>query len=257
MRAAILADIHGNSLALENVLQDVDSMGGVDEYWLLGDFAAIGYDPLGVLQRITGLNNARFVRGNTDRYIHTGELPWRPLHEVVHDLSLARTYLQVASSFAWTRGAVGATGWLPWFRELGLDMRLTLPDGTRVLGVHAAPGTDDGVGIHANTSSEELTGLVAGADADLVLVGHTHVPFDHEAGGVRVINPGSISNPFPPDLRAAYAILEADRKGYQVHYRRVEYDRDAVIEAVRQVNHPALDYIERFMKGRNRKDWMK
>jgi hypothetical protein len=72
-----------------------------------------------------------------------------------------------------------------------------------------------------------------------------------------VVNPGSVSNPFPPDLRASYAILDANVGGYSIHHRRVDYDRQAVIEAVRDVNHPALDYIERFMKGENRKDWMK
>jgi predicted phosphodiesterase len=257
VKIAVLADIHGNSIAFDNVLLDIASQGGVDGYWFLGDFAAIGYDPLGVLQRITVLPNARYIRGNTDRYLQTGELPWRRFEDVLGDPPLARTYLEVATSFAWTKGAVGATGWLPWFKELCLDMRMTLPDGTRVLAVHAAPGTDDGMGININTSDEKLSGLVENVNADLVLVGHTHLPFDRKSGDIRVVNPGSISNPFPPDLRASYAVLEADAAGYEIHHRRVDYDREAVIEAVRAVNHPVREYIERFMRGENRKDWMK
>jgi predicted phosphodiesterase len=256
VKVAILADIHGNSMALENVLQDADSM-EVEEYWFLGDFAAIGYDPVGILERITNLPAARFIRGNTDRYLVTGELPWMELDEAIKDISHARTHIQVARSFAWTTGAVGTRGWLWWFRELPLDFRFTLPDGTRVLAVHAAPGTDDGMGISINTSDEELYVLVEGVEAELVLVGHTHLPFERMAGKIRVVNPGSVSNPFPPDLRASYAILEADERGTTIHHRRVDYDREAVIQAVREVNHPALDYIERFMKGENRKDWMK
>jgi predicted phosphodiesterase len=256
VRAAILADIHGNTLALENVLKDAESI-GAEQYWFLGDYAAIGYDPVGVLERITNLPNARFIHGNTDRYLVTGELPWLQLEEVIKDLAQARTYVQVARSFAWTTGAVGATGWLSWLRELLLDFRFTLPDGTKVLAVHAAPGTDDGKGISINTSDEDLCALVEESEADIVLVGHTHLPFDRLAGSIRVFNPGSISNPFPPDLRACYAILEADEQGYRIHHRRVNYDREAVIKAVREVNHPAQDYIERFMRGENKKDWMK
>jgi len=60
MKIAILADIHGNTMALENVLDDAESV-GVEEYWFLGDYAAIGYDPVGVLERITKLPNARFI----------------------------------------------------------------------------------------------------------------------------------------------------------------------------------------------------
>ena len=46
MRLAILSDIHGNPLALDAVLADIQSQGEVDAYWVLGDFAALGYDPV-------------------------------------------------------------------------------------------------------------------------------------------------------------------------------------------------------------------
>ena len=74
-RIAILADIHGNSIALDAVLADLDARGVVDEYWVLGDLAAIGPDPIGTLDRLAALPGARFVRGNTDRYLLTGERP--------------------------------------------------------------------------------------------------------------------------------------------------------------------------------------
>jgi acyl-CoA synthetase (AMP-forming)/AMP-acid ligase II len=42
VKVAILADIHGNTMALENVLEDAESI-NVEEYWFLGDFAAIAF----------------------------------------------------------------------------------------------------------------------------------------------------------------------------------------------------------------------
>jgi len=257
MKAALLADIHGNTIALDNVLEDIQSIGGVDEYWFLGDYAAIGFDPIGVLERISNLPYTRFLRGNTDRYVDTGKMPWPEYADIEKDPELAQLHIQVARSFAWTIGAVGATGWLDWFREIPLDMRINLPDGTRMLAVHAAPGTDDGMGISINTSDEELLQLVSGSDATLVLVGHTHIPFDRSVKEIRVVNPGSVSNPFPPDLRASYAILEVDESGYAIDHRRVDYDRNAVVKAVQEVNHPSAEYILEFMKGEVKKDWMK
>ena len=257
MKVAILADIHGNSIALDKVMEDIQSLGGVDEYWFLGDFVAIGHDPIGVLERITGLSNARYIRGNTDRYIYSGELPWPQFADIKKEPTLAQLHIQVARSFSWTSGAIGASGWLPWFKELTLDMRFILPDGARVLAVHAAPGTDDGMGISLNISDKDLIELASDVEAELVLVGHTHLPFNRTVGNIRVVNPGSVSNPFPPDLRASYVILEADKKGYKINHRRVDYDREAVIKAVQEVNHPAFEYITKFMKGENKKDWMK
>lgn len=257
MKIAVLADIHGNSLALEKVLEDIRANGGVDEYWFLGDYAAIGHDPTRVMEQISSLPEAHFIRGNTDRYISRGEVPGPTLSAAVKDPALLRQHLEAARSLAWTAGAVTAAGWLPWFMELKLDMRFTLPDGTRVLAVHASPGKDGGDGIDLNTSEEELARLISGVEADLLFVGHTHVEIDRIVGKIRVINPCSVSNPYPPDLRAGYGLLEADGDGYRYIQRRVDYDRDAVVRAVKQVKHPAADYIIRFMRGENQKPWMK
>ena len=41
MRVALLSDIHGNSIALDAVLADIEHAGGVDEYWALGDLVAL------------------------------------------------------------------------------------------------------------------------------------------------------------------------------------------------------------------------
>jgi len=52
MRLAILSDIHGNPLALDAVLTDIQSQGEVDGYWVLGDFVAPGYHPVTPLDQI-------------------------------------------------------------------------------------------------------------------------------------------------------------------------------------------------------------
>jgi predicted phosphodiesterase len=78
MRLAIPSDIHGNPLALDAVLADIQSQGEMDSYWVLGDFSALGYDPVTLLETITALPHARFTRGNADRYVVTGDLPVQP-----------------------------------------------------------------------------------------------------------------------------------------------------------------------------------
>src|SRR5215470_9476332 len=56
MRLAILSDIHGNPLALDAVLADIQSQGEVDAHWVLGDFAALGYYPVAPLEKVTALS---------------------------------------------------------------------------------------------------------------------------------------------------------------------------------------------------------
>src|SRR5215468_1340268 len=141
MRLAILSDIHGNPLALDAVLADVQSQGEVDSYWVLGDFTALGYDPVTPLEKVTALSHARFTRGNTDRYVVTGDLPVPP-EKALQDPALLPEVIEAARSFAWTRGYLSAAGWLDWLTSLPLEVRLILPDGTSLLGVHASPGRD-------------------------------------------------------------------------------------------------------------------
>jgi putative phosphoesterase len=255
VRLALLSDVHGNLTALEAVLADAAAAGGVDGYWVVGDHAAIGPDPVAVLERMRNLPNVRFLRGNTDRYVVTGERPPPHPDDVRANPDQLRAFGEVQATFAWTAGALAATGWLDWLAALPLDERLTLPDGTRLLAVHAAPGTDDGQGVAPNATEQYLRELVRGAEADLIVVGHTHWPCDRAVDGVRVVNLGGVSNPLPPDLRASYAILSADAAGHRLEHRRAEYDHAAVISAVERVRHPAAEFIVRHQRGARRPPW--
>jgi hypothetical protein len=76
VRIGLISDIHGNVVALDAVLADCRAS-GVEHFWFLGDFAAIGPEPAAALERVTQLGNVQFTRGNTDRYVVSGEGPRR------------------------------------------------------------------------------------------------------------------------------------------------------------------------------------
>lgn len=248
VRIALLSDIHGNLVALDAVLADARSA-GVDAYWVLGDLVAIGPEPVAVLERLASLEQASFVRGNTDRYVVTGEGPPPSLAEAQADPDLVALYARVTASMAWTRGFVTAHGWYDWLAELPLEKRLVVPDGSRLLGVHAAPGTDDGEGLHPGHSAAELARLVACCDADIVCAGHTHQPFRRRVEGVEVVNLGSVGNPRAPDLRASYAVLHASTRSTRIEHRRVPYDHAAFLQDVQRTRHPEAEFIASFQRG--------
>ena len=54
MRLAVFSDVHGNSIALDAVLADIERRGGGDGYVAAGDLAATGPDPLGALRAGSG-----------------------------------------------------------------------------------------------------------------------------------------------------------------------------------------------------------
>jgi len=248
MRIALLSDIHGNSLALDATLADIKTA-GIDEYWILGDIVALGPDPVGVLQRLSTLQNCCFIRGNTDRYVVTGDRPPPYPSDIGQDSEILKVFAEVAGTFAWTQGAITTAGWFDWLSQLPLERNMILPDGTNCLLVHATPDNDDGNGIDKGLPNEEIRKLLKECSADLLCVGHTHQPISRKVDRWHILNPGSISNPRPPVLEASYAILDANIEEYKIEHRKVEYDREQVISQVQKLKHPGADFIIKHMRG--------
>jgi len=118
-----------------------------------------------------------------------------------------------------------------------------------VLLVHAAPGTDDGPGFKPGMGEDELRSSLAGAEADLVIVGHTHQPMDETVDGVRLINLGSVSNPGTSDTRAMWMLLDADGAGYRIERRFADYDVAEVIAEISAAHHPSRRFVTSFFDG--------
>jgi predicted phosphodiesterase len=248
VRLGVLSDIHGNATAAEAVIADGRAC-GVERWWALGDLVAIGPDPVATLELLANVANLVATRGNTERYVLTRDRPSPSAADVVADPGLLELFAAVEGSFAWTRGAVTAGGWLDWLTALPLEVRVELDDGTRVLGVHATPGRDDSEGINPQRPDDDLRAACEGAAADIVVGGHTHQPTDRRVGAVRAVNGGSVSNPITDDLRPAYVIVHADRHGHGVEHRRVDYDRDAFLRRIERSGHPEGEYIRSFQRG--------
>ena len=70
MRIAIIADIHGNALALDAALADIER-GGYDHLVCLGDVIQGGPQPEQVVARLRSLG-CPTVLGNADAYLLTG-----------------------------------------------------------------------------------------------------------------------------------------------------------------------------------------
>jgi predicted phosphodiesterase len=244
MRLALLSDVHGNLIALDAVLADIERRGGVDEVLFLGDHVAIGPDPVGVLERIAKLPHARCLRGNTDRYLLTGE---RPIHTfgATTEAEKVTMRIELANSFSWTQGFVTAAGWFDWIAALPFEIRLVLPDGARLRGVHGTHRADDENTLRPEATDAQLVELLEGVDAELVCAGHTHLALDRRLGDrLRLVNPGAVSNPIRPDGGlASYAIVDASATDHEVELRRVDFDHDAFEDSLRAAHHPATEYL--------------
>jgi putative phosphoesterase len=91
--------------------------------------------------------------------------------------------------------------------------------------------------VFPGTSELILRSMIEFAEADVLLLGHTHVPMQAETSSGCLLNPGSVGQPRDGDPRASYAILSIEEKKVDFEVKRVSYDIDS---AASKISHEHL-----------------
>lgn len=229
MRVLVVSDIHGNWEALRTVAAAEE----VEAVLCLGDTVDYGPAPERTVQWVQE-HAAATVRGNHDNAVACGvscrSAPlFRRLSEETRKLTVPRLS---SVALAFLRG-------LPERASLELD-------GVRLELVHAAPGNP----LFQYLPASDVEGwkrAVGDIDADIVLVGHTHIPALLNFGGKLVLNPGSVGLQRDGDARACYAVLD----GGKVQLKRLVYDFDKTIAALWEwgLPHDVARSLERIYRG--------
>lgn len=241
-RLAVLSDVHGNLVALEAVLADLQAEGEADAIWVLGDLAAFCPWPAESLARLRALDAVSFLQGNTDRYLVTGRRPALPPVESSEAwASVPDKLAERDASFRWTVERLSYDDYR-FLRDLPARLETDVPDYGRVAAVHAT-AEDDETFLLPDAPDECLRGSFSDLGARLVLYGHTHRPADRSVDGVRIVNVGSVGLPLDGDARAAYALVDFAGGEPAVAVRRVGYDRDGVLGELDRVGHPAREWV--------------
>jgi putative phosphoesterase len=132
-------------------------------------------------------------------------------------------------SLHWTRDHVTAEN-KAFLRALLPNIKLKI-DGRHVLLVHGSPRKINEY-VYQDRAPASLERIAQSAQADVLVFGHTHLPYGKEVAGVLLVNVGSAGKPKDGDPRAAYALLDVGLE-ITVAVQRVPYDVEAAAAAVR------------------------
>ena len=237
LRYLILSDIHSNLEALQKCLEL--AKGKFDKAVCLGDLVGYGPDPKAVIDRVREVTNV-IVRGNHDK---------------------ACCGITNAEDFnIWARLAT------QWTRKELAPEHLAF-----LRGLPQGPVTLEGLVLVHGSAADEDDYILGVADALpslktqtslTVYFGHTHLQGGFmvnpegrfqsiecksdgdglvktlalEEKGRYLINPGSVGQPRDRNWRAAFAVLDADRR--QVEYYRTAYDLPKTQEKMRKADLP-------------------
>lgn len=228
MRVAVVTDIHGNLPALEATLAAIDAI-GVDEIYCGGDLVGYGPEPNEVCQLLSE-RDIPTIYGNYDYAIARDLDDCGCAYRDERDRALGER------SIAWTLANTGHEA-KEFMRGLPFDLRFQV--GTRrVLLVHGSPRKVNQY-LFEDTPHSVFERLARDADADVLVFGHTHVPWIREIAGVLFVNCGSVGKPKDGDPRSSYALLELEADEVVASIERVPYDTERVARDVAAAGLPA------------------
>jgi predicted phosphodiesterase len=225
IRTALISDIHGNAIAFEAVLADLER-DPVDQVVCLGDALQGGCQPAEVVTLMRRLG-CPTVLGNADAFV---------VDEAAGAEEPSERQLDVRE---WTRAQLGEEG-LAYIETFQPTLTVPLGGGRELLAFHGSPDSYDDV-ILPHLDENDFRRLLGAPRSDLLAGGHVHLQWLRRYGESTFVNPGSVGLSYDhvqpeDDIRldafAAYARIDVANDTIEIAFRRVPFDRDAVLGAI-------------------------
>ncbi len=206
MKIGLISDIHGNLVALEEVLK---SLNDCDEIYCAGD--VVGYYPFpNEVVEILRDNDVKCVMGNHDYAVVTG------------DFFGFNEYARIAGE--WTRKNLKEEN-LDWLSELPLKLETEW-----FLICHGMPAEDLRIIEEYIFPDDPRIEYILEDLEENVVVGHTHIQFVKWHRGLFFANPGSVGQPRDGNPDSAFAIYDTEKN--EIKLKRVKYNIQEVYDAV-------------------------
>lgn len=215
MKWAVISDIHSNKVALDAVMEDIESE-GVDSILCAGDIVGYGPRPKECLETVRRECDV-VIKGNHDRILANGNFEDLMANNMAYEGINHSSDELLDSQLEWLDSLNE--------KELVNDSLLM---------VHSHPEEQDRY-VRPRDFPRMRNYM---DDLDCMILGHTHIQHRADVDGRLVFNPGSVGQPRDRDSRASYAVLTVEDGIFDVEMKRVEYNIDKVANQIRNENLP-------------------
>lgn len=228
MKIAVLSDIHGNGVALNYVLRDMERQ-EITKAIILGDVVMKGPMPTEAMKKLKRLDVIAWIKGNTDLWFE--EINEKDEPKTDNEKKLYSFYSYAKKNM--TNEDV------KFINDLPVEYSFTY-NGIKILCVHGTPQSIVEA-IDGSVDIEDIKEAIKDVKDDVILCGHSHCSFIGEALGKKIFNVGSIGNSLDNDNRASYGILDFSNRHVELINRRISYPVDEILENAEKNNFPYFD----------------
>ncbi|MCX5823508.1 MAG: metallophosphoesterase family protein [Deltaproteobacteria bacterium] len=227
MLVAFISDIHGNLPALEAALTDA-RVRGAEKIYCAGDLTGYGPFP-GEVCRVLAGEKITSIIGNYDAKVIA------TLHRSADLKESLKPGKWKILEWACRHIDDDAQRFLSSLPSLH---RETLAGRFELLMVHGSPVSVDDA-IYPSITPYGLKKKLAGARLDILVCGHTHIPFARRVAGALVVNCGSAGLPVDGDPRPAYALVQMEPgKPPSARIIRFDYPKAGLFRAIERSSLP-------------------
>ena len=222
----VIADVHSNLVALEKVMEKAKGTGMIIAAGDLVGYNARPNECVSLLRKL----KLRSALGDHDHACVSGETT-----------GMNPIGVQTAE---WTRKRLTAAS-KSYLK--GLPQKLEIEaDGKKIVVLHGSPSEILCGCVFPWLPDSVFEGFLEDTKADILILGHTHVPFVKKLEGGLVLNPGSIGQPRDHNRQASHAVI--DLKKMDASIIRTEYDIPKVSDEIVDAGLPTF-LAERLYSG--------
>jgi predicted phosphodiesterase len=225
VRLAIVSDIHGNLMALDAVMTDLEQQ-AVDEVWCGGDLGWGGPWASECIARVRA-QGWRTVRGNTDVWITGDPQTITGDEKRKHAAAMAEQHAISPEDARWL-----------------LDLPLGVTGTGSLLLVHGTPASPFVAPLPDAPAGEFAPYL---DQASTVVYGHVHRAFTRRlADGTLVVNSGAVGLPLDGET-SCYLLVDSTGPELTLTHRRVAFDRRAGLAQAKTMGGPVGAFFTEMM----------
>jgi len=230
-KVAFISDIHGNVEALRAVLEDMKKNGiEYNNVYCTGDIVGYGPRPNEVIEKLKK-HNITSIMGNHDEAVGFFETTEKESNRN-----------KLSNTLLWTVENIKEEN-----KDFlkGLKRQLTIKVGEKkILLTHGSPNSISEYIFENDIILQEE--IASRLNEDIIVFGHTHVPYFKKVNGKVFINSGSVGKPKGGDNRACYCVVEVDDE-IKVRFERVPYDIEKVVREIEESE--LLDEYAQMLRG--------